>query len=67
MEDPLNVFQYPPKFPLHLLTVLHNKIGKLVSEIPETHLPSYLRVKIGAFNSLGKSGKSMQFVKKTVI
>jgi len=45
---------------------LHTKIGKLVSEIPETHLPSDFWVKMGAIDSLVKSAKSMQFVKITV-
>jgi len=47
MEDPLKIFQTPPKFSLNLLPVLHNKIGKLVLGIPKTHLLTVFRVKNG--------------------
>ena len=56
-EDPLKVYRYHPKFPLNLLPVFHNKIEKLVLEIPETHLPSEFRVKIGCIQFFGQESK----------
>jgi len=53
----LKVFQFSPKFSLNPLPVLHTKIGKLVSEIAETHLSSEFWVKNGCNQFLGQKCK----------